>query len=147
MNLNTPERTPAQITKDSEKSSTYWEELAILDFTHEVLDRMKALSWSKAGLAERLEVEPAYVSKLIGGSNNFTLRTMVRLARALDTELRFHLQPTGKQCLWVDYPIRHQRVETTAVLPSSATSNYVFRNTRSTTQVTAGNNEAFLSAA
>jgi plasmid maintenance system antidote protein VapI len=147
MNQNTPERTPAQIIKTAEGSSTYWEELAILDFTHEILGRMKALSWSKATLAERLDVEPAYVSKLIGGSNNFTLRTMVRLARALDTEVRFHLQPTGKQCLWIDYAIPHARRQTTVAVPHSAAINDDFTDAQILTQTPAGNNEAFLSAA
>lgn len=147
MNLNTPERAPARIADEAARSPIYWEELAILDFTHEILNRMKILNWSKTNLAEKLEVEPAYVSKLIGGSNNFTLRTMVKLARALDAELRFHLQPTGKQTMWIDCAITQHYQETTATISSPRSKAADFKQTPNVTQIPAGNNEALLSAA
>jgi plasmid maintenance system antidote protein VapI len=107
MNLNTqPSRTGTQLLRDAEKTQAYQEELAILDFTEEVLARMAAMGLSKAGLAQRLDVDPAHVSKLIGGSNNFTLRTMVKISRALETELRFHLQARDAGTRWIEYDSR-----------------------------------------
>ncbi len=105
MKPNTNDRTPEQILKGTAPTEVYSEELAILDYTTEVVQRMKSLNVSKTELARRLDVAPAYVSKLIGGSNNFTLRTMVRVARALSSELRFHLQPEGAQSHWRDYAL------------------------------------------
>src|SRR5579885_2868781 len=107
MNPNTnPTKESESVTRyldDARKGEVYWEERAILDFTEEILRRIEELNISKSDLAARLEVEPAYVSKLIRGSNNFTLRTMVRISRALASELRFHLQPIGMRAEWTDY--------------------------------------------
>jgi DNA-binding XRE family transcriptional regulator len=48
---------------------------------------------TRAELARRLGATPAYVTKILRGSANFTLDTMVRLARALDAELHVPLTP------------------------------------------------------
>jgi DNA-binding Xre family transcriptional regulator len=109
MNPNTdqtvPPESPRFYLEAAKNSETYWEELAILDFTEEVLRRMDESGVNRSTLAARLDVDPAYVSKLVGGSNNFTLRTMVRICRALESELRFHLQPSGSRAVWIDYDL------------------------------------------
>jgi|GEM_PF-1578775 len=88
--------------EQSEQRPGYWDELAKLDFTREVLDRMKQLGMTKGQLAVKLEAKPALVTRLLSGKNNFELATMVRLARALDCEFRSHLQPKGTQAMWMD---------------------------------------------
>lgn len=92
MNPDT-EKSFASILEDAQQGSVYWEELAILGFTRGILDRLETLGLTRKTLAEMLEVSPAYVTKLIGGSNNFTLRTMVKIARALESELQIKLEP------------------------------------------------------
>jgi outer membrane PBP1 activator LpoA protein len=52
-------------------------------------------------LFQRAE-EPAFVTRLVSGHNNFTIATMVRVARALDCEFRCHLQPAGTKACWLD---------------------------------------------
>lgn len=60
------------------------EELS-LAFTESVLLRMEELGdMSGAQLAERMESSKPYVSKLLKGKSNFTLETLVKLARALE---------------------------------------------------------------
>ena len=86
----------------SEQRPGYWNELAKLDFTREVLDRMKQLGMTKGQLAVKLEAQPALVTRLLSGKNNFELATMVRLALALDCEFRSHLQPKGTTAMWMD---------------------------------------------
>ena len=76
------------------------EEEAIIDFTEETLRRMAEVSVSKTELADKMGVEAAAVSRLLGGSNNFTLRTMVRIALALRSRLRFSLTPLKQQTTW-----------------------------------------------
>jgi transcriptional regulator with XRE-family HTH domain len=84
-------------TQDNQKSSkeewqrTLAEQDAIIDFTEEVLRWMEEVKVSRSQLAEKMRVEPAAVSRLLGGSNNFTLRTMVRIALALRARLKFSL--------------------------------------------------------
>jgi plasmid maintenance system antidote protein VapI len=88
--------------EQTEQRPGYWVELAKLDYTREVLDRMKQLGVTKGQLAEKLDAHPALVTRLLSGKNNFELATMVRMARALDCEFRSHLQPQGTQAMWID---------------------------------------------
>lgn len=88
--------------EQSEQRPGYWLELAKLDFTREVLERMKHLGVTKSQLAVKLEAKPALVTRLLSGKNNFELATMVRLARVLDCEFRSHLQPKGTTAMWLD---------------------------------------------
>lgn len=73
-----------------------------LEFTEEVIARMEALGISRAELARRLGVSPAYITKLLRGTTNFTLETMTRIAHILGCTLRTHLQPDGARSQWFD---------------------------------------------
>lgn len=90
------------IFEKAKKSQTYWEERAVLDFTEELVERMDAEGVSRAELARRIKCSPAYVTKILRGTTNFTLDSMVRVALALGCELRTHLQPQGTHCQWFD---------------------------------------------
>lgn len=84
------------------KRDRFWIETAILEFTEEITARMDTLGVRKTELAERLKVQPAFITKLLSGANNFTIETMVKTARALDADLRIHLQPRGRTSQWFD---------------------------------------------
>jgi len=86
----------------AEERPNYWMELAKLEFSEEMLARMKEREISKGQLATLLAAKPAFVTRLVSGNNNYTLETMVRVARALDCEFRCHLQPAGTKASWVD---------------------------------------------
>jgi len=87
-------RTFRDLCEEARQRATYWEERAVLEFTEEVYRRMEALGLNKSQLAERLGTSAAYVTKVLGGDANFTLRTMVRLALALECHVHTHLVPT-----------------------------------------------------
>ena len=90
----------------------YLAEFAILELTEEIGRRMSQLGLSRSELAKRLGTTPAYVTKILRGDANFTLRTIVRLAIALDSEFRCHLQPEGASAHWYDLvPGRQQTRE------------------------------------
>jgi transcriptional regulator with XRE-family HTH domain len=91
MNQNTPNN-PQKFSKEDRKRIMA-EEGAILAFTEEMLRRMEELEISKTQLADKLDVEPAFISKLIGGENNFTIKTMVKIALALRSRINFALVP------------------------------------------------------
>ncbi len=80
----------------------FWVETATLDFTEEIIARMEQLGVSKSELANRLGKTPQFVTKLLRGSNNFTIETMVKVARRLNAEVRVHLQPEGTMSEWID---------------------------------------------
>jgi hypothetical protein len=91
-----------QFFEQAESRPGYWGERAKLEFTREVLDRMKQIDVSKGELASRLEVQPGMVTRFLSGHNNFELDTMVRVALALNCRFKSHLQPIGAKTLWFD---------------------------------------------
>jgi transcriptional regulator with XRE-family HTH domain len=70
---------------------------AILAFTESLVREMERQGMSRTELAQRLGATPAYVTKILRGKVNFTLATMVRLSRALGTELNVQLFPGEHQ--------------------------------------------------
>ena len=91
-----------QLFEQAERRSDYWTELAKLEFTKEILSKMKKDGVSKTDLASRLEVQPGMVTRLLSGRNNFELSTMVRIAMALSCRFRSHLEPLGANTFWFD---------------------------------------------
>ena len=87
---------------EAQKDHAYWVEGVILEFTEDMVNRMEEQGVSRSELARRIGVSPAYITKILRGSTNFTLDTMVKVARALDCELRCHLQPDGAETRWFD---------------------------------------------
>jgi transcriptional regulator with XRE-family HTH domain len=66
----------------------YWVAKASLEFTEEISRLLATLHVSRSELARRLGTSTAYVTKILRGDVNFTLQTMVRLARALGAEVK-----------------------------------------------------------
>ena len=52
---------------------------------------------SRSQLAERLGTSRAYVTKLLDGQENMTLKTIVRVANALDLKVDLKLRPRGRR--------------------------------------------------
>ena len=61
-----------------------------------IRSRREFLGLSQADLANRLEVSQQFVSRLENGRHNTTMRTLDRVAEALDADLvmNFHKAPT-----------------------------------------------------
>lgn len=103
---------PSRLSFDSfftevEKSTGYWVSKAKIDFTEEMLGRMSEMKISKSELARRLSVSLPQVTRLCGGRNNFTLATMVAIARALDCEFCMHLQRPGRTSEWLEFIVEN----------------------------------------
>jgi transcriptional regulator with XRE-family HTH domain len=81
----------------------FWYEGATLEFTEDIVLQMEKNKINKSLLAEKLKVKPAYITKLLSGHNNYTLKTMVKVAFVLDCELRTHLQPKNVQGQWIEF--------------------------------------------
>ncbi len=81
-------KTFAEIYESMKDTLEYETEQLSLAFTESVLLRMEQLDdMSGKVLAERMGFSEAYVSKLLKGKNNFTLETLVKLARALECRI------------------------------------------------------------
>ena len=76
---------------------TYWAASLILDFTEGLHKMMEANGVSRSELARRLEVSPAYITKVLRGNVNFTLDSMVRLVRAAGGEVSLQVAPKAQK--------------------------------------------------
>jgi transcriptional regulator with XRE-family HTH domain len=59
----------------------------LLDVTEGIVKRMIEQGVRRTDLAERLGTSRAYVTKLLDGQENMTLKTLVRVANALDMKV------------------------------------------------------------
>ena len=76
-----------QLFEAAERRPEYWEEGAILDFTEALYDAMQRQGVTRAELARRLGTSQAYITRVLSGNANFTLKTMTKLAHALGMQL------------------------------------------------------------
>lgn len=52
-----------------------------------ILSKLEELDWTQKQLAEKMEVSPQYVNKILRGKENLTLDTLVRLQEILNVPL------------------------------------------------------------
>ena len=90
-------------------------EYKILEITDEICSVMESKDINRAELARRLGKTKSFVSRILNGNSNFTLRTMLEFADALDEELYVSLRRTPFQTVFVT---AHPR-ETTAMTSES----------------------------
>lgn len=78
----------------------YKVERTIITFTEQVIGKMEAIDLSRTALAEKLEFSPSYVTKFLRGGTNFTLESMIKVAEALDCELKVELVSKSSPAEW-----------------------------------------------
>jgi transcriptional regulator with XRE-family HTH domain len=91
-----------KLLREIENSDEYWAESIIADFTKEICRIMAEEEISRSELAEKLGSSPAYITKVLRGNVNFTLTTMTKLARALNSIVRVHLAHKDAVVRWED---------------------------------------------
>ncbi len=62
-------------------------ETLVLELTENICKRMAQKNINRMELAKRLHVSPPAVTKILNGNSNFTLKTLLSIADALDQEL------------------------------------------------------------
>lgn len=72
----------------------------IVKTTEEIYAMLERQGISRAQLAERLEKSAAYVSQLLGGSRNMTLRTLADIAFALDGKVKIEIEASDEANGW-----------------------------------------------
>ncbi len=65
----------------------------VLRISERIAEIMKDSNLTRSGLAEALSCSPAYVTKLLRGSENLTLKKLAELSHALGAELSVDLVP------------------------------------------------------
>jgi len=68
----------------------------ILELAEQISIRLEELKWSKKDLAEKMSVSPAFVTKLLNGKNNYTLKTLFKVAESLNLDLDIKFESKEK---------------------------------------------------
>lgn len=84
-------KTFTDLYREAERHDDYWIAGLFHDFTESLARRMEEQGVSRAELARRLGTSQAYVTKVLRGNVNFTLATLVKLARAVGAQVRLEL--------------------------------------------------------
>ncbi len=90
--MNTEKWFKDKLEAFQEDAEFYAEEL-ILDLTEQVIVAMKELGVNRTELAARMGVSKAFITKLLRGNTNITLRTMASLARSLGCNVNIDVCP------------------------------------------------------
>ena len=69
---------------------------AKLELSEQIYSAMEEAGISEAELARRLNVSRAYVNKILKGTANLTIESLVRIGTALGRKFEFNLQKTQK---------------------------------------------------
>jgi len=90
--------------EEAEASIDYWMAVPVIEFSEELCRLMEEQNVSRAELARRIGTSRAYITRLLAGSANFTLATMVKLAMAFDGVLHVHIADKRAITRWQDRP-------------------------------------------
>lgn len=82
-----------KLFSEARERDSYWAASIILDFTEGLHRIMEANGVTRSDLARRLEVNPAYITKVLRANVNFTVDSMVRLVRAAGGEVNIRVDP------------------------------------------------------
>ena len=83
----------ADLFREMEQTDAYHMDSVKVEISEQIYLAMKRQGISKAELACRLGKSRAYVIKMLQGNANFTIESLVRIARALNCKVDFRLLP------------------------------------------------------
>lgn len=87
----------AQAHRKAVKHPAYYEEGLLLDVADRIIAAMDNKGVSRAELARRLKVSPAYVTKLLRGHANLSLESLAKVAFVLDLKWECIPIPLGSR--------------------------------------------------
>mgnify|MGYP000588968466 CR=1 FL=1 len=81
------------LLEKAKKHDGYWVEKAKLNFSTELNKIFTNKGITQKELATKLNTSPAYITKVFRGDANFTIETMIKLSRAVESELHIQIKP------------------------------------------------------
>lgn len=90
-----------RLLEQAREQDDYWIHDAIHEFTEGLHALMARREVNKSELARRMDTSPAYITKVMRGSTNFTLASMVRLVRALNGRLHVRVGAEEDRTQWL----------------------------------------------
>ncbi len=85
----------AWIDESPDNAKIFQQEALILKVTHMIWGWMEEKGISRSDLAGRLGRTRGYISQVLAGDKNLTIRTIADIATAMDTQADFSLRPLG----------------------------------------------------
>lgn len=82
--------------QSEEHARVYAQEGLILDVTEAIWEKMEQIGIKKKDLAKMLGKSPAYITQLLNGSRNMTLRTLADIAFSMNIKPKFHFGEEDK---------------------------------------------------
>ena len=110
----------AEVLQRAEQSDAFRIDHLKVQISERIYEAMKQQAVSNAELARRLGKSRAYVTKLLRGTTNFTLESLVRIGRALSCEVEFELLPK----------VRHAKTQVHAPLVARPRAGLVRKGAR-----------------
>ncbi len=83
----------ADLFREMEQADVYHIEGAKVEIAEQIYLAMKQQGVSNAELARRLGKSRAYITKVLQGNVNFTIESLVKIARVLDRKFDFQFAP------------------------------------------------------
>lgn len=83
---------------------SYWITLARMGFEEDLARLMGKKDVSRSDLARKVGVSPQFITKILNGTNNYTLATMAKLARGIGAVLEVRLADEGSEVVRVVDP-------------------------------------------
>ena len=83
----------AELLSVAKQKDSYWESRLRHQFAASLLEALAERDMSQRDYADQAGVSPGYVSRVLAGNENLSLRTVVRLARVLGLDLDLRVYP------------------------------------------------------
>ena len=96
-------KTLHNILNQARQGRAYKREKIVLALTEEMIALMEQQGMNKSELAERMDTSKPYITKVMSGTANFTLDSMIQIADALNSELSVHLTAKDCETQWIDF--------------------------------------------
>jgi len=84
-----------RLEKDK-KTVEYQIERLLLEINENILKILEEKSMTKKDFAKRMGVSPAYITKLLNGQPNLTLKSLLKIALTLDVKLSVEIKDYAK---------------------------------------------------
>jgi transcriptional regulator with XRE-family HTH domain len=82
----------------------------VLEITEQISKRLEELKWSNKDFAHKMKTSQAWITKLLNGKNNFTLKTLLKISKTLNMQLDINLYKEKSQPTYEAYAFRKDNI-------------------------------------
>jgi transcriptional regulator with XRE-family HTH domain len=86
-----------ELENSREVQMLYEEEGLVLEVTEAICNLLQKQNMKRSGLARKLGVDKSYITQLLDGSSNMTLKTISDVLFCLDSRAKIKIEPMNEQ--------------------------------------------------